>query len=81
MKDHIHAYHRKKLGKSTIYKCQLPDCNHFIQKALAENRKCICSRCGYPFIITKRTLKSCPANLIVIIVSQVLILLVLLIRS
>ena len=60
--NHIHAYRRSKLGASTIYKCSLPDCPHFIQKSLVENRKCICSRCGFPFIITRRTLKNCPAK-------------------
>lgn len=62
MSNHIHALHRKKLGKSIIYKCSLPDCSYFIQKALAEGKKCICSRCGFPFIITKKTLKWCGAK-------------------
>lgn len=60
--SHVHAYHRKKLGKSTIYKCMLPDCNHFIQKDLIEGRKCICSRCFFPFVITKKILKNCGAK-------------------
>jgi hypothetical protein len=60
--NHIHRYIRKKLGKSVIYKCNLKGCTHFIQKELAEGRNCICNRCSNSFIITKETLKNCPAK-------------------
>ncbi len=63
MKDnHIHKYERRKLGKKHIYKCAIFGCTHFIQVELAEGRKCICSRCENPFIITKVTLKKCGAK-------------------
>ena len=58
---HIHKYRRTRYGKSTIYKCVISGCNHFIQKDIAEGRLCVCWRCGNPFIITKRTLRCCPA--------------------
>lgn len=62
MTKHIHQLERRKLGKSIIYKCILPDCGTFYQKALVEGKKSLCSRCGFPFIITKKTLKNCPAK-------------------
>lgn len=61
-KKHIHKYKRTKLGKSIIYRCMLVACPHFISKDLIEGRLSICSRCETPFVITKRTLKNCPAN-------------------
>lgn len=61
MSKHIHRYRRAKLGSQIIYKCTLPGCTHYILKALVENRASICHRCGTSFIITKKTLKTCPA--------------------
>lgn len=59
---HIHKYRRTTLGRSTIYKCVLPGCTHFIQRALVDGKISLCWRCPNPFVITKKTLKNCPAK-------------------
>lgn len=58
---HIHKYRRAKLGKSVIYKCAISGCTHYILKDLIEGRISVCWRCPNPFVITKKTLKNCPA--------------------
>lgn len=62
VRKHIHKYRRAKLGDSVIYKCIFGGCTHFINKALIEGRVCVCHRCNQPFIITKLTLRNCPAK-------------------
>lgn len=51
--DHVHKYHKVKLGKHVVYKCALGGCPHYIRKELVEGRISICWICDEPFQITK----------------------------
>jgi hypothetical protein len=52
---HIHRYVKTTLGRNKwpIYKCNLPDCSHYISAELIDGKFSICHRCGERFIITK----------------------------
>lgn len=57
--NHTHRYERKVLGKNgyTVFRCNLPDCMHYIAATLAEGKKTICNRCGCEMILDKRAIK------------------------
>ena len=52
---HIHKYKIIKYQTGfIIFRCVIEDCPHFLRAELVLNRKCICWKCGNPFIL-KRT--------------------------
>ena len=55
---HIHKYLRIKYPTGfTIFRCILEDCPHWIREELVLKRKCICWRCGNPFVMHRTDLK------------------------
>jgi hypothetical protein len=42
---------------NTIFFCTLPDCNRKISVGLALGKRCICWRCGEPFILSEYSLR------------------------
>ena len=55
---HTHRYQRVNLaslpGKTyLVYRCTLPDCNHYIRPELLFGKKCNCYKCGKDFIVSK----------------------------
>lgn len=49
---HIHRYQRIKLGKNyVVFKCDLPDCRHYLRPELVKDKISICNRCNEPFIL------------------------------
>ena len=58
-RKHIHRYVKATLGRNKwpIYKCDLPDCSHYISAELVEGKFSICHRCGERFILTAALLK------------------------
>lgn len=48
-KKHIHRYQRAFLDKDKkypVYKCNLPNCTHYLAKALVRGKEALCNRCG-----------------------------------
>ena len=57
---HIHRYERALLGKNgtyVVWKCNLPECPHYIPEKLAKGKKTICNRCGIEMILDARAMK------------------------
>jgi late competence protein required for DNA uptake (superfamily II DNA/RNA helicase) len=56
---HVHRYERAILGKKgyTVFRCNLPDCNHYISAKLAEGKLTICNRCGNQMLLDRRAMK------------------------
>lgn len=56
---HVHRYEKVILGKKgyTVFKCNLPLCNHYIQAKLAEGKMTLCNRCGNEMLLDKRAMK------------------------
>lgn len=57
--QHVHRYERVILGKNgyTVFRCNLPDCSHYIAQHLAKGKLSICNRCGGEFILDTRAMK------------------------
>jgi hypothetical protein len=53
---HIHTYGRFK-KKPGYYKCNAPNCTHFIQKDLLVGKYSLCNLCGQQFILSLQDLK------------------------
>lgn len=53
MAKHIHQYKRVKVKDSTVYRCILPNCAHYIGKAFIINRVAKCPYCGNEYLITR----------------------------
>lgn len=56
MNNHTHKYKRienKKTG-TTIYRCDLINCTHYVTESLAWHRLTICFKCNQEFVLTKR---------------------------
>lgn len=54
--NHTHRYQKTNLARAPgktyiVYRCTLPDCNHYINPELLVGKRCICNRCGKDFII------------------------------
>ena len=73
-RKHVHKYKRADIGRKNgpndrkkfiVFRCTLPDCNHYVEKALAEGKFCICNRCGTLMTLTKAAMElalpHCPA--------------------
>lgn len=59
--DHeVHKYYRTEFSNSgtTIYRCGLPGCPHFVYEPLVIGRFSVCWRCGNDFIINKKTIRN-----------------------
>lgn len=59
-KHQIHKYRRVDIGVSKpyyVFRCMLPDCNHYVTEKLIINRRSICWNCNQPFVITKHKMK------------------------
>ena len=56
--NHIHRYEKTVIGKNnyTIFRCNLPDCMHYIAAKLAEGKQTLCNRCGEVMILDKRAM-------------------------
>jgi hypothetical protein len=56
---HVHRYVKATLGRNKwpIYKCDLPDCSHYISAELVEGKFSICHRCGERFILDRKALE------------------------
>ena len=53
-KKHVHKYFRFQLGFKKVWRCALPDCNHFMPahlENLVEGRASICWKCGEETVI------------------------------
>ena len=58
---HTHQYKRIDLSQKEdkhyfVYKCQKPDCSHYLIPALVLGKLCECPRCGEDFIIEREHL-------------------------
>ena len=56
---HIHRYEKIILGKNgyVVFRCNLPDCSHYIAERLARGKKSICNRCGDEMVLDTRAMK------------------------
>jgi len=55
---HIHKYKKVILGKDyLVFKCQLPECSHYVPARLAEGKLSLCNRCGNAMLLDKRAMK------------------------
>jgi formylmethanofuran dehydrogenase subunit E len=52
--EHTHKYQRVTFGNKGNYilRCMIVDCSHFLQPAMAVNRKSICWSCNHEFILS-----------------------------
>ena len=56
--SHIHKLKRVKYKSgNSVFFCALPDCNFKINPSLALGKRCICWRCGEPFIMSEYSLR------------------------
>jgi len=52
MAKHIHRYERAKIGKEyVVYRCNLPNCNHYLARHLVKGKISLCNRCGNPMLM------------------------------
>ena len=54
---HIHRYKRVNLATTPhksylVYRCILPNCNHYLQPALLVGKQANCPRCSETYVIT-----------------------------
>ncbi len=56
---HIHRYEKTVMGKNgyTVFRCNLPNCMHYVAAKLAEGKATICNRCGSEMILDRRAMK------------------------
>lgn len=57
MRKHTHKYQRTDISKTPhkeyiVYRCVLPDCNHYIVPELLIGKRSLCHRCDEEFVIT-----------------------------
>ena len=59
-KTHIHTYKRVKKGrkKTDIFACLDPDCRHYAQAHLLENKRALCPYCNMDYRLTKEMLRT-----------------------
>lgn len=57
---HIHTYKRVKKGKekTNLFMCLDPDCRHYSQAHLLENKRALCPYCGNDYRLTKEQLRT-----------------------
>ena len=68
LKDHIHTYtkwqvllpggkreHKLCFGEKG-YKCKDPDCNHTAPYSLVLGKRSLCTRCGKPFVLDRKSM-------------------------
>lgn len=57
--NHVHRYEKVILGKKgyTVFRCNLPNCNHYIAEKLAAGKESVCNRCGNVMILDKRAMR------------------------
>ena len=48
-----------RLGKGdyVIFRCILPNCNHYIRAELAKGKECLCNRCSHPMKLDTRAMR------------------------
>lgn len=53
---HIHRYEKTILGKKNyvVFRCNLPDCSHYLVYKFAIGKKCLCNRCDNEMILDFR---------------------------
>ena len=54
---HAHRYKKVNLASSPgkvyiVYRCMLPDCNHYLKPELLIGKRANCWRCGENFVVT-----------------------------
>lgn len=57
--QHTHRYEKVILGKNNyvVFRCNLPNCNHYIAEKLALGKVTICNRCGFQMLLDKRAMR------------------------
>ena len=57
--NHLHRYEKVILGKNnyTVFRCNLPLCNHYIREELAGGKLCLCNRCNEPMELDSKIMK------------------------
>ncbi len=53
---HLHLYERIR-ARPNYYKCNHPDCTHYLHKMYLPHKRAICYVCLEPFIITSNSLR------------------------
>lgn len=56
---HLHRYERAFLGKKgtyEVFRCNLPECTHYLPKRLVKGKLSICNRCGGELIMDTRSM-------------------------
>jgi late competence protein required for DNA uptake (superfamily II DNA/RNA helicase) len=43
--------------KNTFFRCNLPDCNHYVQSKLVKGKRTLCNRCNNEMIMDARAMK------------------------
>lgn len=54
--NHVHTYVKYK-GRPGFYRCDAPDCTHFIDKESILGKYSLCTECGSQMILTKDDLR------------------------
>ena len=51
--QHLHKYERIRLGTGdyVVFRCQFPQCSHYIRAELAKGKVCLCNRCNNPMVL------------------------------
>jgi hypothetical protein len=60
MSNHkIHRYEKVILGRNsyTVFKCNLPNCTHYVAAKLVSGKLSLCNRCGGEMIMDSRAMK------------------------
>lgn len=57
----IHKYRRVNIANKPreyyVYRCMLPNCNHYVKDVLILGKSSICWSCKIPFVIVKEKMK------------------------
>jgi len=58
--NHIHRYEKVYLGKKRdyeVFRCNLPNCTHYLRKELVKDKISLCNRCGEPMVMDTRAMQ------------------------
>jgi hypothetical protein len=57
-KKHVHRYERTVLGRKgyIVWRCNLPDCSHYIADKLVKGKRTVCNRCGTDMLMDTRAM-------------------------
>ena len=57
---HTHKYRKINIGKEKkyeVFRCEIPNCTHYLPVKMAEGKVCLCNRCGNVMSLDKEAIQ------------------------